>query len=233
MQAILPLKLLPKYEVSDFFVSQCNVEAYRMIAEENIEWPNNRLIIKGERGSGKSHLAYIWLKKNPKAKALSCKNNCGTLFSASNEDGSYLVIEDIDNLLTLEQEYLFMELINIAVDNNSKLLMTCRKTPEFRLPDLRSRFKATYSTIIHNPDNEIIEVLLRKHLHDKQLKMKESMIQRLCYYVSSNNNKSFAYLQEIIENLDKIALLQSPKFKLNYTMLKKLVLMNEIRLSEI
>ena len=63
-QQLLPLEIAEtSYKECDFIVSYCNLEAYKAIST-SIAWPDSRLLIIGETGSGKTHLSRIWSERN-------------------------------------------------------------------------------------------------------------------------------------------------------------------------
>ena len=72
-QLIFKFPFSKKYYKQDFFVSNNNFPAYKLI-EEWPTWPGKWLNIFGASGSGKTHLAKILEKKINKIKLIDAKN---------------------------------------------------------------------------------------------------------------------------------------------------------------
>ena len=71
-QFFLNLKNKSIHNIDDFLISKCNQKAFNLINN----WPNweyRKIIIIGEKGSGKSHLGSLWQKKT-NASVLNIKN---------------------------------------------------------------------------------------------------------------------------------------------------------------
>ena len=51
------------HEKNNFLVSKCNKKAFDLI-ERWPNWQSRKLIIIGQKGSGKTHLSNIWQKKS-------------------------------------------------------------------------------------------------------------------------------------------------------------------------
>ena len=69
-QNIFNFKLKTNYENDNFFVSQSNELAHKVLLNDNN--PEKYLYLKGPSKSGKSHLGLLWQNIN---KALSLNNN--------------------------------------------------------------------------------------------------------------------------------------------------------------
>ena len=62
-QTLLKFELEQNFAYDDYFVSKCNYFAFNLM-ESWPKWEKNILNIYGERFSGKTHLANIFLSKN-------------------------------------------------------------------------------------------------------------------------------------------------------------------------
>ena len=149
----LPLNIQHEHEFGcdDFIVSCCNLEAFNLL-HNSISWHDNRLIILGEEGSGKTHLTKIWQQESS---AVVLRE--GYDFSALDGTKTSIIIEDIEQIKN--EEYLF-HLINFAKNNSESLLMTASSSPCFKLNDLQSRINATHKALIKKPDDELISIVL-------------------------------------------------------------------------
>jgi chromosomal replication initiation ATPase DnaA len=192
-QLFLQFPAKSEYKSEDFFISQANKEAFTYVTK----WPNwnngiysSILLLYGEDGSGKTHLAHIW-QRLTNAKLLSIKDN----FESAKES---LILENIENI---EQEPL-LHLINSANENKHYLLLTSNLSPvklNFSLPDLNSRILAIPSISITSPDQELMKVVLLKNLSDRQLKIHPAAID----YIISRIDRSFSKLFKFIDELER------------------------------
>ena len=72
-QLIFKFPFKTRYYEQDFYVSSNNFSAYKLI-ESWPNWPGKWLNIFGAKGSGKTHLSNILVKKIPKTKIILAKN---------------------------------------------------------------------------------------------------------------------------------------------------------------
>lgn len=195
-QKLLNFQYKESYKKSDFIISLPNVNAYKAI-EHNYSWPYNRLLIIGEKSSGKTHLAKIWQDKTNAVlinKYSDLKNV--DLHSA-------LILENIEN----QSENTILEVINLANEHSIPLLMTASIYPEIKINDLRSRINSTHKYFIKKPDLELLKVLLVKQFSDRQIKIQKDVTE----YIVSNMKKSFSTLNDIVELIDKFSQIQKKK----------------------
>ena len=192
-----PIK--PTYLTEDFLVSSANIKAFSYLGN----WPHwdsdnfpRIILIYGEYGSGKTHLAHIW-QNNSTAKFLQIED-CYSLHLLVNEKA--LIIEDIE----LIDEEILLHLINFAHENKQYLLLTSQTSPQamnVQLADLRSRILSITSIAIERPDEELLKAVLLKHLADQQLKISEQCLD----YIVARVNRSFCELADFIHKLEQIS----------------------------
>lgn len=167
----------PSYQRADFIVTSANYQAMQAL-DLFMSWPSRRLLIVGENGSGKTHLAGIWQKH---ANAIYVDH--GFAFQA--EDNLI-----IDNLLEYEEEFLFY-LINFAHSRSLYLLMLTDKLPIFHLPDLQSRINATSKILLKAPDEELCKILLVKQLMDEYIVCDKEVVE----YIMPRIERSYLGIQ--------------------------------------
>ncbi|MBR1915134.1 MAG: AAA family ATPase [Alphaproteobacteria bacterium] len=196
------------YSRQDFMVSNCNKEALRAV-ESWPQWPFFALSIYGPKGCGKTHLAHIFanqiglkLNKPVRAgiiKACEIKTSKVARLYAQNP---CLVVEDINT--KADEEALF-HLYNLYHDQKGFLLLTSRvplARINFRLPDLKSRFKMVPSVAILEPDDTMLEALIVKLFSDRQIVISQEVLN----YILQNMERSFSYAINLVERADELSL---------------------------
>ena len=174
---------------SDFWVAPCNQEAIAWI-DKYPDWPMHAVLIYGEEGSGKSHLASIFSDTKIEASALT-ENALPT--------ASKIVVENVDHL---QNEEALFHLFNSVQEQGCGLLMTARQLPNFSLPDLRSRIAMIPKAEIKMPDERTIEAICAKVFEDKQILVEVSVFS----YIATHLPRSFATIQKVLNLADSIAL---------------------------
>jgi hypothetical protein len=140
-QIALPLDKLRASGSDSLIITPSNADAFAALGNE-IAWPGHCAILVGPGRSGKSLMARYF----------------------AGQGGE--VIDDAD---ALSDEELFHSW-NGALEADKSILMLSTKAPAewaVTLPDLRSRLAASQLLEIHAPDDELIQQLLLKHLHDR------------------------------------------------------------------
>lgn len=176
LQQTLGIFLEPEYTSEDFIVTNANIEAFRALSNTHL-WPENRMLLLGEEGSGKSHLCDIFHHLH--GKALICEN-----------------IELIE-----DEEYLF-HLINGSKTTNCSLLLTATTLPRFQLNDLQSRINATHKVLIKPADDYLLRIILSKHFTDRQLPVKDEVID----YILNHGDRSYKAIKRTVDKIDKLSL---------------------------
>jgi chromosomal replication initiation ATPase DnaA len=172
--------------------SETNREA-RKALDDWPAWHGGCLALIGPEGAGKSHLAMEWAAR---AKASVLSAACTDIAGAY--DGPVLM-EDADKA---NSETLF-HLINIAGACGG-LLLTARTPPltwPAELPDLRSRLNALPVAEIGEPDDAVLEGVLRKFFRERNIKPAEDVYP----YLMRRIERSVRMAREIVIRLDEAA----------------------------
>lgn len=187
----------------DFFVSDTNASAFTMLCTPEL-WPEQKLALIGPTGSGKSHLARIFLAQTD-----------GQMLQAADmtpdfrPDTKSVIVEDMEHLPTGSEEAMF-HLHNHLRNTGGTLLLTAAVPPSrwpIALPDLASRMSATNITQIGNPDDAMLQALIMKLFADRQIAPKPALVQ----YLTLRIERSFAAAADIVAQLDQAALAQGRK----------------------
>ncbi|HEX3917121.1 MAG TPA: chromosomal replication initiator DnaA [Caulobacteraceae bacterium] len=156
-------------------------------------WHGGCLALVGPEGSGKTHLALDWAAK---AKAATLGPGCKDLSEAQ---GRPVLMEDADKA---DPEVLF-HLINMAGAGGG-LLLTSRSHPRSwaaDLPDLRSRLNALPVAQIGEPDDIVLEGVLRKFFRERNIRPAEDVYPYLMWRIE----RSVRVAREIVARLDEAA----------------------------
>lgn len=161
----LPLHTPPRWDRESFAASPTNAEALAAL-DAWPAWPEGRLALVGPAGTGKSHLARDWAARVGAVVIKAAAAGRGPLDLAALR-GRPLLVEDADRRSegdVVDDETLF-HLINMAGVDGGSLLLTGRLAPvawEAAVPDLRSRLNALSVARIGEPDDVVLEAVLRR-----------------------------------------------------------------------
>jgi chromosomal replication initiation ATPase DnaA len=193
----LPLDLAqsPRLLREDFIEGRANSAALRLV-DAWPDWSAPVAVIWGPGGSGKSHLANIWLQK------------AGAMRLAAQYTADFVVtapclIEDADTQ-DVDETRLF-HILNGARQAGASVLITCRKPPsqwDIALPDLKSRLGAAILVEIGAPDDALLAAVLAKLFADRQLAVETNVIS----YLISRMKRSLAAAASIVDALDRLSL---------------------------
>ena len=161
----LPLTVPPRWDRESFASSPTNAEALEGL-DAWPAWPDGRLALVGPAGTGKTHLARDWARRVGAVVIKAASTNNGPLDLAALR-GRPLLVEDADRRAEgdlVDDEALF-HLINMAGVDGGSLLLTGRLAPvawDTGVPDLRSRLNALTVARIAEPDDVVLEAVLRR-----------------------------------------------------------------------
>jgi chromosomal replication initiation ATPase DnaA len=199
-QLTFDLPLDPRFGREDFLVSPSNEQAYARI-ESWPEWHDTILLLKGPRGSGKSHLASIWAET---AHAWTID-----AFEVTQDKVPHLIsngalaIEDMDR--AERDEAALFHLLNLARERKAFVLMTCETPPDhwgLKTADLLSRLRLAPSISLDAPDDALLKAVLVKLFVDRQLVVDTSVVD----YIALRIERSLARASDLVTLLDKEAL---------------------------
>ena len=198
-QQILRFNYEQNFKYDDFYVSKSNKHIFNLLNKWP-KWEKNFLNISGEKFSGKTHLANIFLKKFKGIK-LNAKE-------VSNENlkeikiYQNIVIENLDEKI---DEKLIYTLFNIIEQDNKYLIVTS-KFPivdyNFQLKDLKSRTNNFILYGIEKPDDELMFALILKNLSDRQI----SLDKKLINYIIKRIDRSYSKIFDFIYKIDEVSL---------------------------
>ena len=184
----------------DFLVSRANREAMTWV-DRWPDWPGCCLALAGPAGSGKSHLARIWIEKSGATILQPHDLNAAELERRTLGDVS-LVLERGRAVAGdgAAEEALF-HLYNAMRTAGRSLLIVDRQPParwSVELPDLASRLATVPVASIEPPDDALLETLFFKLFADRQLQVPPEIVA----YLLPRMSRSFASVQDLAARLD-------------------------------
>lgn len=216
-QIPLDLKSIPALGREDFFVSACNEFAVHWVekwASDGSGWkPFPALILYGERGSGKTHLAEVW-RTRANAGLVSAEK-----FITMSEDDilanpQNIVIDRIDLLIgDRDPEQKLFHLYNQAQQTGHFLLALSRMSPEkmdFQIKDLASRLRAAPNAEIAAPDDDLLLKVLAKRFHDQGFMVAEPAL----LFAVTRMERSWEAMDHLVEAAIQMATAQKKQITL-------------------
>ena len=183
-QIPLSFPVSESYRADDFMPAECNAEVLQWI-ERFPDWPYPALIIHGEKGCGKTHLLSLWREKAGDA---------------------HIAIDDVDRYFgdIKAEEELFHQ-FNLAKENLTYIILSMSNnigSQSILLPDLASRLRAAPQVEIRAPDDDVLQAVLVKMFHDRQLKVEPGVIS----YIVPRIERSFAAARALVARIDESSL---------------------------
>jgi chromosomal replication initiation ATPase DnaA len=138
-----------------------------------------RLLVQGNSGSGKSHLARFWAEENG-AQILRASTISPGSVDAALPPGGALVVENAHEIAGIsEAEDALFHLWNLAGARQVLLLITARMPPRdwgIRLPDLMSRLNSAAQAVLGPPDDALLPAVLVKLFADRQIQVAPDVV---------------------------------------------------------
>ncbi len=186
-----------------FFVTPANALAIARI-EGWRDWPDNRMVLCGPAGSGKSHLAHVFAAQSG-ARIIDAATLAGADVAALVALGG-LVVENA-HLIAADpaREAAMFHLYNLASDEGATLLLTATQPPArwpIALPDLASRLASVSVVALAAPDDALLAALLVKLFDDRQIAVGAGLIP----YLVARMERSASAAQALVAALDRAAL---------------------------
>ena len=214
-QLIFKFPFAKKYYEQDFFVSNNNFSAYKLI-ESWPNWPGKWLNIFGTSGSGKTHLAKILEKKIDKIKIIDA-NKIDNNIIQELDYYDCLIIDSFNNNI---DEKIFYTILNHSKQLEKYVLVNSiisLSNFKFQLKDLKSRINSFLFFGIELPTDELLRVIISKTLSDKQININP----KISDFIINNVDRSYEKMFKFLKELDEMSL--STGKSININLIKKVL----------
>ena len=198
-QLLLNFKHKQNFNYDDFYVSKSNYYAFKLI-EKWPKWEKNILNIYGEKFSGKTHLANIFLNKNKGIKVNENEINEEVLKKFKLHENII-----IDNYDCKCDEKLMYTIFNLIDQDNKYLIINSIKPINkinFKLNDLKSRSKNCLFAKIDYPDDELMFAIILKNFSDRQIQVDKKLID----FIIKRIDRSYGKIVDFIYKVDELSL---------------------------
>ncbi len=214
-QLIFKFPFAKKYYEQDFFISNNNFSAYKLV-ESWPTWPGKWLNIFGAPGSGKTHLAKILEKKIDKIKLIDAINIKDEIIQDLS-DLDCLIIDSYSN--NIDEKLLYSILNQSKQLENFVLINSVHsiKNINFKLEDLKSRMNSFIYFGIELPTDDLLKVIISKTLSDKQI----SLNPKISEFIINNVERSYEKMFKFLKDVDELSL--STGKAININLIKKVL----------
>tara|TARA_B100000686_G_scaffold345295_1_gene429631 strand:+ start:181 stop:855 length:675 start_codon:yes stop_codon:yes gene_type:complete len=213
-QLIFNFPFKRSYLSQDFYVSENNINAYKLIES----WPNwsGRFInIFGPKGCGKTHLINILKDKIESVLLPASKVDSEVLLKYKVKE--CLIIDDFKNEI---DEKLLYTITNMGSQDNKYLIVSSLsplKSFKVKLKDLSSRFTSFVEVGIDLPTDDLLRVILTKNFSDKQIEITKKNIE----FILKNIDRSYEKVNLFTNLVDRLSLTKGKA--INLSLIKKVL----------
>jgi len=214
-QLVFKFPFKKKYFEQDFYVSNNNFSAYKLI-ESWPNWPGKWVNIFGDTGSGKTHLSKILEKKIKKIKISDSK----AINQKSINDLINLECLIIDNFKNNIEEKLLYSILNQSKQLDMYIVINSFspiKESVFSLKDLTSRINSFVNIGIDLPTDDLLKVIISKTFSDRQININP----KISEYIINNVDRSYEKMFKFLKDIDELSL--SSGKSININLIKKVL----------
>lgn len=209
-QEIFNFRKVENMDWKDFIESSENQDALTYL----IKWPNwnsNGVILTGNSGTGKTHLASLWAQSSNAIYILkeSLNHSPRDIF----QNNCNFVLDNFESFLQNE-DWLF-HFYNIAKEKSRYFIIIDRVSPsqwEISLKDLSSRLMSLPVLTIQEPQDELLFKISQKLAKDYEITIADDAIN----YILTMSERKVSTIADILKDLDKLSLQQKKSISLNF-----------------
>ena len=162
---------------ANLVVSAANRDAVRLLTDWRA-WPSGALALIGPPGAGKTHLALAWALETG-ARQIVPQATPDDAAAVFRESGGRLLIDNADGP---RDEAALWRVLDLARNEQGALLLTGAAGPASwptELPDLRSRLAALPVARLEEPDEALMEVVLRRVCREQFIHLSDDAVKYL------------------------------------------------------
>lgn len=178
-------------------VAEANRDAAKLLTDWRA-WPHGALAISGPPGSGKTHLASAWALEVG-ARQISPMTTPEDAAASFREAGGCILIDDADGA---RDEPMLWRLLDLARAEGGAVLLVGDKPPSawpVQTPDLRSRLASLPVAKLGEPDEALMDVVLRRICREKFIQLSDDAAK----YLVRRLPRTFAAAQAWAAALDE------------------------------
>lgn len=177
-------------------VTEANRDAARLLTEWR-SWPNGALALCGPRGAGKTHLALAWAVESG-ARQVSPTATPDDAAAIFHEAEGRLFIDDLSGA---RDEGMLWRVLDLARTQGGAALLVSTHAPagwHVAIPDLRSRLNALAVARLGEPDEALMEVVLRRVCREQFIQLSDDAAR----YLARRLPRTFAAAHRMAAAID-------------------------------
>lgn len=177
-------------------VTEANRDAAKLLTEWR-SWPGGAMALSGPKGSGKTHIALAWALESG-ARQVSPRATPDDAAAIFQEASGRVFVDDAD---CERDEGMLWRLLDLARSAGGAVLLVGTEAPglwQVNLPDLRSRLAAMAVARLGEPDEALMEVVLRRICREQFILLSDGAVR----YLARRMPRSFAAAHQIASALD-------------------------------
>lgn len=177
-------------------VAEANRDAVRLLTDWR-SWPNGALALTGPRGAGKTHLALAWALEAG-ARQISPTAAPDDAAAIFREADGRLFVDDVDRA---RDEGMLWRLLDLARTRGGAVLLVAESPPAawpVKIVDLRSRLNALAVARLGEPDEALMEVVLRRICREQFIQLSDDAAR----YLARRLPRTFAAAHRMAAALD-------------------------------
>lgn len=212
-QRVFDFPQIEQLSWSDFVESDENSSVLRYLTQWQ-SWTTNSLIIYGDSGVGKTHIASLWAQSaNAACVRPDNMHQVRKLFE-SGTDTNFLM-DDFEEFLTPQNYQWLFDFLNILNEKGRYLIIISRTSPSswnISLEDLRSRLLLIPTLKIQAPSDNLLFHIAKKIAKDNGITISDECVK----YILNNITRDVCTVRETINTLNKLSLEQKQSITLPF-----------------